>query len=187
MAAVTKRWAHSTSALGSCYAITKNSSEAQAMACIDFLGRLYTDSRLADLYTFGIEGENFTYENLRVNQKDNDDNNYHHSMWESAPATVVTPLTNEPYDKAERYKEFNGDAKLSCAAGFRFDKKPVEAEYAACENIFNQYGFVLENGSVEVADIDKAIDEYQMALNYAGYQKVLAEFQKQYDEWKKSK
>ena len=184
MAAVTKRWAHSTSALGSCYAITKNSTEAEAKACIDFLGRLYTDSKLADLYTFGIEGENFTYENGKVNQKPAAETNYHHSMWESASATVVTPLTNEPDNKAELYKAFNGGAETSCAAGFRFDKKPVEAEYAACDNVFNEYGFGLENGNVKVADIDKTIADYQKALDAAGYQKVLAEFQKQYDEWK---
>ena len=187
MAAVTDRWAHSTSALGSCYAITKNSTEAQAKACIEFLGYLYTDSKLADIYTFGIEGENFTYEGNKVNQKPATDTNYHHSMWESASATVVTPLTNEPDNKAELYKAFNGGAKTSCAAGFRFDKKPVEAEYAACDNVFNEYGFGLENGNVAVGDIDKTIADYQAALDAAGYQKVLAEFQKQYDEWKKNK
>ena len=189
MALVTKRWAHSTSALGSCYAVTKNSSEAQAKACVEFLGLLYTDSKLADLYTFGIEGENFTYEKSeagmnKVNQKKATDTNYHHSMWETASATVVTPLTVEPDNKAELYKTFNGSAETSCAAGFRFDKKPVEAEFLACDNVFNEYGFGLENGNVAVADVEKTIADYQAALDAAGYQKVLAEFQKQYDEWK---
>lgn len=181
MAPATNRWAHSTSALGSCYCVTANSSEEQAKACVDFMGLLYTDSKLADIYTFGIEGEDFTYEGNKVNQTSE---KYNHSMWESASATIVTPLANEPDNKAELYKTFNGGAQTSCAAGFRFDKTPVEAEFTACRSVFDEYGFVLENGGVAVADVDAKIAEYQQALDDAGYQKVLAEFQKQYDAWK---
>ncbi len=184
MVPITDRWAHSTSALGSCYCVTANSTEEQAKACIDFMGLLYTDSKLADLYTFGIEGEDFNYdENGQVVQTDN--GKYNHSMWESASATIVTPLSNEPADKASLYKEFNGGANTSCAAGFRFDKTPVADKYAACQTVFEQYGFALENGGVASADVDSTIAAYQSALDEAGYQDVLAEFQSQYDAWKK--
>lgn len=184
MVPITDRWAHSTSALGSCYCVTANSTEEQAKACIDFMGLLYTDSKLADLYTFGIEGEDFNYdENGQVVQTDN--GKYNHSMWESASATIVTPLSNEPADKASLYKEFNGGANTSCAAGFRFDKTPVADKYAACQTVFEQYGFALENGGVASADVDSTIAAYQSALDEAGYQDVIAEFQKQYDAWKK--
>lgn len=183
MAPATDRWAHSTSALGSCYCVTANSTEEQAKACIDFMGLLYTDSKLADMYTFGIEGEDFTYDaNGQVVQNSQ---KYNHSMWESASATIVTPVQGEPANKAELYKSFNGGANTSCAAGFRFDKKPVEAEFSACQAVFDEYGFALENGGVAVADIDAKIAEYQAALDEAGYQKILAEFQSQYDAWKK--
>ena len=63
---ITDRWAHSTSALGSCYTVTANSTPEEAQACVDFLGLLYTDSKLADLYTFGIEGEDFNYVDGKV-------------------------------------------------------------------------------------------------------------------------
>ena len=135
------------------------------------------------MYTFGIEGEDFNYDaNGQVEQVEGAA--YNHSMWESASATVVTPLSNEPANKAELYKSFNGGAKTSCAAGFRFDKAPVEAQYAACQNVFETYGFALENGGYAAADVDATIEAYQAALDEAGYQDVLAEFQKQYDAWK---
>lgn len=182
MVPITDRWAHSTSALGSCYAVTANSTPEQAQACIDFMGLLYTDSKLADIYTFGIEGEDFTYDaNGQVNQTSD---KYNHSMWESASATIVTPVAGEPENKADLYKTFNGGANTSCAAGFRFDKTPVDAQFSACQNVFEQYGFVLENGGVAVADVDSTIAAYQAALDEAGYQDILAEFQKQYNEWK---
>lgn len=49
------------------------------------------------------------------------------------------------------------------------------------------YGFVLENGGYASADVASVIDEYQSALDEAGYQDVLKEAQTQYDAWKASK
>ena len=182
MAPVTDRWAHSTSALGSCYCVTANSTEEQAKACIDFMGLLYTDSKLADMYTFGIEGEDYTYDaNGQVVQTSE---KYNHSMWESASATIVTPVAGEPANKADLYDDFNGGANTSCAAGFRFDKEPVAAQYSACQNVFETYGFPLENGGIASADVEATIAAYQAALDEAGYQDVLKEFQSQYDAWK---
>ena len=40
------------------------------------------------------------------------------------------------------------------------------------------------NGGYAASDIDATIEAYQAALDEAGYQDVLAEFQKQYDAWK---
>ena len=187
MQPATERYAHSTSALGSCYCITANSTEEEAKAAIDFMGLLYTDSTLADIYTFGIEGEDFEYtqaEGQEIQHVTQHSDKYNHSMWESASATIVTPLDNEPDNKADLYKDFNGGANTSCAAGFRFDKAPVEAAYTACANLFEQYGFALENGGVPADAVDDYIAQYQSELDAAGYQDVLAEFQAQYDAWK---
>lgn len=182
MTPITDRWAHSTSALGSVWCVTANSTEEQAKACIDFMGLLYTDSKLADMWTFGIEGEDYSYDaNGQVVQ---DSDKYNHSMWESASATIVTPVAGEPENKADLYEDFNGGAKTSPAAGFRFDKTPVEAQFAACQNVFETYGFPLENGGFAAADVESTIEAYQAALDEAGYQDVLAEFQSQYDAWK---
>lgn len=180
---LTSRWAHSTSALGSCYAVAATVTPEVAKACVDFMGLLYTDSAFADIYTFGIEGEDFTYDaNHQIVQNSE---KYNHSMWESASATVVTPLNNEPANKASLYDTFNGGAFGSCASGFRYDKAPVESEYTACYAVFEEYGFVLENGGFASADVPAKIQAYQAALDAAGYQKMLAEFQSQYDAWKK--
>ena len=146
------------------------------------MGLLYTDSHLADLYTFGIEGEDFTYN--ADGQVEQTSDKYNHSMWESASATIVTPLANEPANKADLYEEFNGGAKTSPAAGFRFDKTPVEAQFTACQNVYETYGFPLENGGFASSDIESTIEAYQTALDEAGYQDVLAEAQSQYEAWK---
>ena len=195
---LTQRYVHSTSNLGSCYCITKNgTSEEQAKACIDFLGLLFTDSKLADMYTFGIEGEDFEYVTEYTDAEGNvygpyehqhvhtlADKKYNHGMWESASATVVTPEYNEPDNKADLYLDFNGSAATAVGAGFRFDKAPVEAAYEACRQVFNEYGFVLECGGFAPSEVEAKIAEYQQRLDAAGYQEVLAAFAEQYNAWK---
>ena len=181
MAPASKRYLHTDSMLGSCYCIAATTSAEKAKACIDFMGLLYTDTKLADLYTFGIEGEDFSYDadGLVVPSSEK----YNHSMWESASATVVTAPAESPYT-AQMYIDFNNGAEVSCANGFHFDKTPVEAQYTACTKVFEEYGFGLENGGYASADVKNVIAAYQAALDEAGYQDVLAEFTKQYNEWK---
>ena len=105
-------------------------------------------------------------------------------MWESASATVVSPEYNEPDNKADLYLDFNGSAATAVGAGFRFDKAPVDAAYEACKQVFTQYGFILECGGFASSEVEAKIAEYQEALDKAGFQEVLAEFQNQYNTWK---
>lgn len=184
----TKRYSHSTSALGSCYAISASSTEEEAKACIDFMGLLYTDKKLADLYTFGIEGADEDFEYTREEGQEIDhviqhSEKYNHQMWNSASATIVSPLSIEPDNKAELYREFNSGAEISVATGFRFDMTPVKDKYEACKAVTKDYGFQLETGAIPEDMVEDYIEEYQTALDAAGYQDVLKAFQKQYDAW----
>lgn len=184
MVPVTDRWSHSTTTLGSCFCVTSNSTEEQAKACIDFLGLLYTDNTLANLYTYGIEGTDYDLEDGYVVKKGD---MYNHSAWESTSVKALSLEQGEPENKVDLYEEFNNGSKSSCASGFRFDKTNVEAQWQACLSVFDQYGFVLENGGYSSSSIDDTIAEYQAALDEAGFQDVLAEAQSQYDAWKATK
>ena len=182
MQPASNRYMHTDSMLGSCYAVMATCTAEEAQACVDFMGLLFTDSKLADLYSFGIEGEDFNY-NADGYVVKVPDAKYNHSMWESASATVVTCEADNPYT-SQMYVDFNSSALISCANGFQFDKSPVEAQYTACQNVFEEYGFILENGGYPSAQVDSVLEQYQAALDEAGYQDVLAEFTKQYDAWK---
>ncbi|MCI2050102.1 MAG: ABC transporter substrate-binding protein [Lachnospiraceae bacterium] len=185
-AKITKNYAHSTTTLGSCFCVTANTSDAVAADCVDFLGRLYTDKALADIYTFGIEGTDYNMVDGKVEKVK--DAGYNHSAWESCDVECLDLETSEPDNKVQLYKDFNSNAETSQAAGFRFDKSAVEAAYTTCAGqVFDQYGFVLENGGVAQADVDSTLTEYQKALDDAGYQDVLKAAQDQYDAWKAAK
>ena len=99
----------------------------------------------------------------------------------------MKPLTlnvTEPDNKVAMYDDFNNAAKGTVASGFRPNKAPVEAAWSACAGVFDEYGKSLELGVYGSADVEAKIAEFQAALDAAGYQDVLAEYQKQYNEWK---
>jgi putative aldouronate transport system substrate-binding protein len=182
MVKITDNFKQSNTTLGSCYAVSATCSEEEATACLKFLGLLYTDQTLANLYTFGIEGTDYNMEDGKV--KKTDAGLYNHSCWESTSVTVLSLEAGEPDNKVELYSTFNDNAKDSIADGFRFDTSKVDAEYAACQQVFNEFGFALENGGFAPGDVAGAIKDYQAALDDAGFQKVLAEAQSQYEAWK---
>ena len=108
---LTHKYLHSTTTLGSCFAITAKSTEEEAKACIDFLGRLYTDKVLADLYTFGIEGTDYIRNEDGSVKKIG--GKYNHSMWESASALCLSLEEGEPVNKVQLYISFNENYKKS--------------------------------------------------------------------------
>lgn len=183
MAKVTDNWLQSNGTLGSTYCVSATCTEAEVDACLKFISLLYTDTKLADLYTFGIEGVDYNRVDGKVEKVD--PSKYNHSMWESTAVTVLSLEKGEPDNKIEAYSSFNDNAKPSVACGFRFDNSAVDVKYAACQQVFEEFGRTMELGGYAPADVPAAIVSYQKALDDAGYQDVLAEAQKQYDAWKK--
>ena len=58
------------------------------------------------------------------------------------------------------------------------------ASTAAIHVTYDGSVLVKENGGYASADVPAVLEEYQAALDEAGYQDVLAEAQRQYNEWK---
>jgi putative aldouronate transport system substrate-binding protein len=182
MVPVTQNWIGSNTTLGSSYAISARCDEKTAGACLEFLTLLNTDSTVANLMAFGIEGEDYNMVDGIVTKTNA--GKYNHGAWETASVNVVGLEPSDPANKLELYDEFNLNGVKSIAAGFRFDSSPVDASYASCQQIFQEFGYTLENGGFAPADVPAAIADYQAALDGAGYQDVLAEAQAQYDAWK---
>ena len=84
----------------------------------------------------------------------------------------------------EKYEEFNDNAIKSKALGFVFDTTPVKAEAAAVQAVMDEYRLPLENG---VIDPDENLPKFRQALKDAGIDTVIAEKQRQLDEWAATK
>ena len=160
-------------------------SEDVAKACVEFLGYLFTDKAVADLYTYGIEGEDYIIEDGKINYNaDGITKLYHHDAWCSTSVKPLTLTVDEPDNKVDMYDTFNNAASGTVASGFRPDHTAVEAQYTALIGVIDEFGKALELGAYGVDGVEGAIADYQAALDAAGYQEVLAEFQAQYDAWK---
>lgn len=185
MVHMTGNWIDSNTTLGSCYAVSSTASEEAAKASIEFLGLLYSDKALADIYTYGIEGTDYNFdEEGKVAKKGE---LYNHSAWESCNVMNVSLEAGEPDNKTDLYEEFNRNAKTSISAGFRFDSTPVEAQLASVESVAKKYGMVLENGGFAPEEVDEILKKYKEEMDEAGYQELLTEVTNQYEEWKSSK
>lgn len=179
---VTSKWLCSDGALGSCYAINANSKKVDA--CLTFLECLYTDQKLADYWTWGIEGVNYTKNAEGKIIRNLENETYRHDVWETNTIKAPSLLVEEPDNKVALYDQFNNEAIPSPAMGFRFDSTTVEAEYTAVRNLVLEFGYLLETGAI---DPETGIPEYLDALNTAGLQTVLSEMQSQYDIWMSEK
>ncbi len=83
----------------------------------------------------------------------------------------------------EETEKINNEATLPMDGPFVFDPTPVQAEMTSIESITAQFNDVLMWGLVNPDDPDKGIDAFVAALKDAGLEKVLAEMQKQLDEF----
>lgn len=164
---------------------------------MQFLNLLYQDRELGDdidsLLAAGIEGE--TYQILEsvggskaiIAYADGVD--YMSSPFEQTvpiygnqfTVPKMAPLTADIYDKFISYNKDLADAgRYSQAFGYVFDATSVSAEKAAVQNVITQYRPLLAFGVVDPAEV---LPEFQQALKDAGIDTVIAENQRQLDEW----
>ncbi len=93
---------------------------------------------------------------------------------------VLDPM---PIDMNQILRDWNtaiSDSRRSVANGYTFDNTTVSTEYSAVSAVIEQYSDSLEAGAVNP---DTALPEFLKALKDAGIDTVIAENQKQLDEW----
>ena len=159
-------------------------------AAMRVLAAFYTNAEIANLFGNGIEGENYVLnEDGTVSFPEGKDMT--NCGWVGLGATYSLPNSSEcpvwfyqPTDMWAMMEETNKEAKASLALGFTFDATPVADQITACSNVIAQYYLPIINGEV---DIDEILPVFQQELHSAGIDDVIAEKQRQLDEWLKDK
>ncbi|KIL38978.1 hypothetical protein SD70_22810 [Gordoniibacillus kamchatkensis] len=153
-----------------------------------FLNLLYTDKYLVNLIAFGIEGKHYVKKSDNVidfppgmdpktsgynlNQPWLFGNQFNDYLW-----------ANEDPNKWDNFRKYNQSAERSRVLGFTFNPDPVKNEVAACTNVMKELSPGLYSGTLDPNEyLSKLIDK----LKAAGVDKVIAEKQKQLDEWVKA-
>lgn len=166
------------SVTGSMQAISAKSKHPEK--AMEFLNLLNTDAYLRNLVNYGLEGVHYkklsedTYEPIP-------DSGYSMPAFTLGNMFLLYKLKEDPKDKWEQYEKFNSSATNAPLLGFQFDPTNVLTEIANVKNAVDEYGPSLNTGSV---DPNKVLPKAIEKLKAQGIDKIIAECQKQLDEWR---
>ncbi|MBR6728659.1 MAG: ABC transporter substrate-binding protein [Clostridia bacterium] len=169
---------------GSMIAFNKNSKNPEK--AMEFLNLLNTDKTLRNMVAYGIEGKHYIavgedQYKLPEGCTTKEDTGFNTSVFTQGNKYLTRMIEGTPADIFEKYQEFDNNARKSPALGFAFDPTKVKSQYSAVSNAYNQYMPALLTGSV---DPEKVLPDAMEKLRAAGLDELLAEMQKQYDEWR---
>ncbi len=154
-----------------------------------FMNLLYSDPDLLNLLINGIEGTHYVVKEGNIIDfapgLDAATSGYPVTMnWMIGNLPMTHVWASEDPNKWQSYIEYNASAEKSRALGFAFNTEPVKNEIAAASNVEKEFKFVIVTGSV---DPEEYIPKYLEKLKAAGLNKIIAEKQRQLDEWAKTK
>ncbi|GAB6929040.1 ABC transporter substrate-binding protein [Paenibacillus sp. JCM 10914] len=165
------------------FAIASNSKDPERAMMV--LNLMYSDEQIVNLLNWGVEGKHYE---VRPNNTvgfpegvDATSSGYNlRQGWMFGNQLLSHPWETDEPTLWEQMAEFNKNSKKSAALGFSYNPDPVKTEIAALNNVVKQYAVGLESGT---ADLDETLPKFIAALKSAGIDRVVAEKQKQLDEW----
>jgi putative aldouronate transport system substrate-binding protein len=177
-------YSYTDAATGFNLSIARNSQNPEK--AMEVINLLYTDKDVMNLLANGIEGKHYAVkpEGVISLPEGVTESNYVFGQWQIGNNFLTYPWEGNDPNYWEQMKQHNDSAVFSPAFGFTFNPDPVKTEVAAATNVMNQYRLGIETGTL---DPSKSLPEFNKKLKEAGLEKIIAEKQKQYDEWKKMK
>jgi putative aldouronate transport system substrate-binding protein len=154
-------------------------------AAIKFLNMLYTDERIVNLVTFGIEGRDYIAkpdgtigypEGITAQTVP-----YHMVEFLYGNQFLMKVWEGNPPDLRQQILKENREAPVSALMGFLFNPASVQNELSAVTNVLAQYRTSLEIG---IVDPETELPKFLKALDDAGAERIIAETQRQLDAWK---
>lgn len=161
---------------GSLNAISVNSKYKEE--ALKFLELINTDSKFRDMCAFGVEGDHFEYLEDGTVKRLRDD-----WTWPSYTQGTFFILSNQEGtdpNQWEEVKQQNEEAFASVCLGFALDITDIQNEIANCQTIWDKYKYDMLTGA---SDPDVAVPKCISELKAAGLDTVIAEAQKQIDEF----
>lgn len=162
-----------------------NSATPDPVAAVQLMNELYTDSELSTLLVWGEEGTDYVKDpDGHIHFPEGVDSRnaewYHTMNWEMPNQYICPVWVGDSPDLGCQIMEFNAQAETSIALGFTFDNSAYTAEYAALQNIFDEYANQLLYGFLDPVS---GTEEFNVKLKKAGLYKYIAEKQRQFDVW----
>jgi len=149
------------------------------------LNLMHTDPKLINMMLYGVEGVNWKLDpDGRVNVIDDGWLKLHPGAWVWGDVNIQYVTNKEDPQKNPTLIAYSKDAIAHISLGFRFRQEPVNAEITAINAVQDGMQRALLTGYVDPA---VELPKYIQALKDAGLDKVKAEMEKQYNDWKAAK
>jgi putative aldouronate transport system substrate-binding protein len=171
-------------------AVSRTSKDPER--AVMFLNLMHSDPRIVNLMDYGIEGKHY----VKVDGKDNvikvpdgfatskDTGYYPGNNWQVGNQFLSYLFENEDPQKWEKFQAFNESGVTSPILGFTYNSEKTKNEEAALASVYKSYIDGLSGGELDPA---KFLPEFNDKLKKAGSEKVIAEKQRQIDEFMKNK
>lgn len=158
---------------------SKNAERAMA-----FWELVTNDQEVYDAFMYGVKDVTYTLNDAGQYQT-TDTNLYATSaMWSARTDGLNRDAVGTPEDYQNIKAEFEAYIKPGVMgekySAFVLDTSAIETEYANCVNVQQQYWWPLE---LAYTDAEAGLAEYQAKMEAAGIDKVVAEAQRQLDEY----
>jgi putative aldouronate transport system substrate-binding protein len=188
--AVNQGWEHAVSNLewGPVYttetilaynAISANSRNTET--ALKFLELANTDRKLRDMLAYGIEGKDFEYVTPTTIRKLT--TSWSMAAYQQATFFIMSTLDGIP-NPWDEVRQLNEQAKISPIFGFAFDRTPVQNEFANCTVVWDRFKAELYSGA---ADPDVTVPQTLAELKANGFDRIIAEAQRQVNAWKQTR
>lgn len=103
-----------------------------------------------------------------------------HVFGDKTTIAVYEPMTLDYYTLCEEFNNSIPDSRKSATLGYVFDSTPVASQASAVSAVVQQYSGLIAAGA---QNPDTVLPEFRSALKAAGEDEIIAENQKQLDEW----
>jgi putative aldouronate transport system substrate-binding protein len=159
---------------GSMNAISVNSKyKKEALKLLELAN---TDRRFRDMLAYGVEGKHFEYTSPVTIRKLRD--SWTLPAYQQANFFIMSTEENQA-GAWDEVKELNESASASALLGFVLDISEIRNEVAACKTVWDKYRFDLKAGA---SDPDVALPACAAELKLNGFDRIIAEAQRQVDE-----
>ncbi|MBP1755356.1 MAG: hypothetical protein H6Q59_1754 [Firmicutes bacterium] len=153
---------------------------------VQVMNEIYTNPELQNILVNGVEGKHYEYSNSEKNMVrypagvDGSNTGYPSYPWAWLNEMITPVWEGAAVTLWDETGEFNKTAIVSPGKGFGWNNESVINEVTACNNVRNKYANALDCGAV---DPSVALPQFLKELEDAGVDRIIAEKQRQLDEW----
>lgn len=147
---------------------------------LQFLELVNTDTYVRDLLYYGVEGDNWDYTDDTHEWVHKNNADWSMAGYTQGSFFTVTPTDDFDFNQYDEVEVLNENAEPSVLLGFSMDTSAVSTQLNQCISIAERYKSELLTGT---ADPEVMVPEMVAELNGAGFQEVMAEAQRQVDEF----